>query len=268
MRKLLISLMALTVALVLAACGGDDGSDDKDKDKDKGGGENGQASQQQKMPEPDLKDVPDVVAKVNGDKIKKKEFSSMYQSVFQRSAMQSRLTGKEVDQKKLKKQTAEVLVGNELLKQEANNRDYSASDKAVDKKLNDLAKQNGLESKDKLLSKLKEQGTKKNEVISQIKTQVKMDKLVAEESGDIEPTEKELKKAYDQWKSQKKQAQKNKKDNEDGDSGKDSKKDKEIASFDEKKSDLKQSIKSKKEAQARQTLVDKLRKDADVTINL
>ncbi|MFD2760046.1 SurA N-terminal domain-containing protein [Lentibacillus juripiscarius] len=261
MRKLLMTLMALGIALVLAACGGDDESSDKDN----GGGsdKNGQASEQQKkMPEPDLKDVPDVVAKVNGEEIKKKEFKSTYQSLFQRMAMQSQLTGQKLDQDKLKKQTAEGMVGNQLLIQEANDRDYSASDKDVDETLNDMAKQNGLESKDKLLSKLEEQGMKEKEVVSQIKTQVKVEKLISEESGDTEPTEEELQKAYDQWKSQQEKAKEgNKGEKEDGE-------EKKIASFDEKKSDLKSQLKTQKENKARQTLVEKLRKDADVTINL
>lgn len=109
-------------------------------------------------------------------------------------AMQSQLTGQKLDQDKLKKQTAEGMVGNQLLIQEANDRDYSASDKDVDETLNDMAKQNGLESKDKLLSKLEEQGMKEKEVVSQIKTQVKVEKLISEESGDTEPTEEELQK--------------------------------------------------------------------------
>ncbi len=155
-------------------------------------------------------------------------------------AMQSQLTGQKLDQDKLKKQTAEGMVGNQLLIQEANDRDYSASDKDVDETLNDMAKQNGLESKDKLLSKLEEQGMKEKEVVSQIKTQVKVEKLISEESGDTEPTEEELQKAYDQWKSQQEKAKEgNKGEKEDGE-------EKKIASFDEKKSDLKSQLKTQK----------------------
>ncbi|TRM11310.1 peptidylprolyl isomerase [Lentibacillus cibarius] len=263
MKKLLMSLIALSLAVVLAACGGDDeGSDDK---QDKGDNENGQASQQQDMPKPDLKNIPDVVAKVNGEEIKKQEFKSMYQSNFQQMAMQSQLTGQKLDQDKMKKQIADLMVNNELLIQEANNRDYSASDKDVDEKLNDMVKQFGMESKDKMLSNFEEQGMKEEEVVSQVKTQVKVDKLVAEESGGIEPTEKEIKEAYDQWKKQQQQAQKNDKDDKDGENKEE---DKEIASFDEKKSELKQAIKNQKQQQELQTIVEKLRKDADVTVNL
>ncbi|GGK07327.1 hypothetical protein GCM10007063_32300 [Lentibacillus kapialis] len=255
-------MITLSLAVVLAACGGDDGdSGDSKKDKDNAEEkQDGQASKQQEMPKPNLKGVPDVVAKVNGNEITKKEFESTYKGQFQQMAMQSQMSGQKLDQDKLKKQTAESMVGTELLIQEVNNRDFKASQKEVDNTLKELAQQNQLKSKDKFLSALKEQGMKEKEIMSQVKQRVKMDKLIAEESGDIEPTEKELKKAYDQFKSQQEQMNKNSKDGKGGEG--------DIPSYDDMKSDLKSQVKRQKEAKATQKIVDQLREKADVTINL
>lgn len=255
MKKFTVIVMVLALALVMAACGGE--SKDNNGEKGSGEGQGEQASQQQKQPKPDLKDVPDVVAKVNEEKITKKEFEDIYKGQFQRMAIQAKMSGQKLDQDKMKKKTAESMVGSELLKQEANNRDYQISQKEIDKKLKELAKQNQLKSKDKFLSALKKQGMKKKEIMSRVEQIIKVDKLIADESGDINPTEKELKKLYDQYKSQQKQMNKKK-----GDKGGD------IPSYNDMKSDLKKQVKRQKKIKAQQKIVDQLREKADVTINL
>ncbi|HLR60975.1 MAG TPA: SurA N-terminal domain-containing protein [Lentibacillus sp.] len=256
MKKLITIMLTLGLAVVLAACGGDDGDSGDSKESAKES-QDEQASKKQEKPKPNLEGVPDVVAKVNGKEITKKEFESTYKGQFQRMAMQSQMSGQKLDQDKLKKQTAEGMVGTELLIQEVNNRDYKASQKEIDETLKELAKQNQLKSKDKFLSALKEQGMKEKEVMSQVKQRVKMDKLIADESGDTEPTEKELKEAYDKFKSQREQMSKNSKDGG-GD----------IPSFEDMKSDLKNQVKRQKEAKATQKIIDQLREKANVTINL
>ncbi|WP_010529310.1 SurA N-terminal domain-containing protein [Lentibacillus jeotgali] len=258
MKKFVMVMMTLSLAAVLAACGGSDGGSGNNEGNNNGQGE--QASGQQEMPQPDLEGVPDVVAKVNGEEITKKEFESTYKGQFQRMAMQSQMSGQKLDQDKLKKQTAEGMVGSELLIQEVNNRDYEASQKEVDETLNELAKQNQLGSKDEFLSALKEQGMKEDEIMSQVETQVKVDKLISEESGSTEPTEKELKQAYDQFKSQREQMSQN--GNGNGNGGGD------IPSYEEMKSDLKTQVQRQKEMEAQQKIIDQLREKADVTINI
>ncbi|QKY71143.1 SurA N-terminal domain-containing protein [Lentibacillus sp. CBA3610] len=252
MKKFIMLMMALSLAVVLAACNGDSENND---DSGNEGNEDEQASQQQEMPEPDLEGVPDVVAEVNGEEITKEEFESTYQGQFQQMAMQAQMTGQEIDQNQMKQQTAEGMVGTELIIQEANNRDYSASDEEVDETLNELAQQNQIESTDEFISALEEQGMAEDEIMSQVETQVKIDKLIAEESGDLEPTEEELQSAYDQFKSQQEQMSG---DGEEAD----------IPSFDEMKSDLETQVRNQKQGQATQSIIDQLREDADVTINI
>ncbi|MFZ4451628.1 SurA N-terminal domain-containing protein [Salibacterium aidingense] len=281
LKKSVFSLFLVLILSVTAACGNEDesagannnesgaqdeeqtgsGSDSKsDSEKENGSGDGGsqegESSQQAEMPEPDLENVPDVVATVNGEEISGEEFKSSYEGQFQQAAMQSQMTGEEVDQDQLKQQVADSLVGTELLTQEAENRNLEASQEKIDSTLKDLVEQNNFNSQDELMTALKEQqGMNKEEVMAQIETQVKIDQLISEETGDVEPTEEELKQAYEQAKAQQAQM---------SGEGEDA----ETPSFEEMKPDLKEQVKSQKEAEASQALVEELRKNADVSINL
>lgn len=258
MKKLLMLMMALGLAVIMAACNGDS----EDNNNEESSGEEGQseqaAQQQQEMPEPDLENIPNVVAEVNGEEISAEEFKTTYEGQFQQMAMQSQMSGQELNQDELKQQIAEGMVSSELLIQEAGNRNLEASNEEVDEKLNELAQQSGIESQDEFISALEEQGMDEEEITSQVQTQVKVDKLVAEESGDTEPTEEELQEAYDQFKAQQEQM------NQGGEDGEQA----EVPSFDEVKPDLKAQVEQQKTAEATQTIIDQLREDADVTINL
>src|SRR5690625_7469745 len=72
--------------------------------------------------------------------------------------------------------------------------------------INDLVEQNGMESKDDLLEAFEEQGIDEEELMSEVETQVKVDKLIADITKDIEITEDETKEAYETIKSQQEQA--------------------------------------------------------------
>ncbi|MGP4077472.1 SurA N-terminal domain-containing protein [Halobacillus sp. K22] len=271
-KKWLLSLsLALFIAL-LTACGNDEGSggdsenneeasqqeesseNSESNQEGEGSSQEGEGSEQAQMPEPNLEGVPEVVATVNGEEIKKEEFTRTYESQFQRSAMQSQMSGQEVDQEQLKQQTAEGLVGQELLVQEANDRGLEATEEEVNERITELVESNqGVESKEQFFSTIEEQqGMNEEQVRSQLQTQIKVDKLLAEENGDLEPTEEELKKAYDEAKA----AQ------EESGGGQ------EMPSYEEAKPTLKQQLTQQKESQAYQTLVEKLREDADVKVNL
>ncbi|MDQ0298442.1 peptidyl-prolyl cis-trans isomerase SurA [Salibacterium salarium] len=271
-KKWLLSLFLAVFVSVIAACGNGDesegenseGSDTQEEETDgesEGTSEDGEAASEDggstETPEPDLEGTPDVVAEVNGEEITKDEFETSYEGQFQQAAMQSQMTGQELDQDQLKQQVAESLISTELLTQEANNRDIEASQEEIDNTVSDLVEQNNLESKDAFLSTLEEQqGMSEEDVMSQVELQVKMEKLISEEAGDIEPTEEELQEAYDQVTAQQEQMS-----GEDGEEV-------EIPSFEEMKPDLKEQVKTQKESEASQTLVEDLREDADITNNL
>ncbi|WP_370456220.1 SurA N-terminal domain-containing protein [Planomicrobium sp. YIM 101495] len=238
--------------LALAACGGADEAADKNETPDsqeEAATEEG--AETVEMPEPDLEGVPNVVAEVNGEEVTKEEFETVYTAQFQQASMQSQMTGEELDQDQLKKMVADSIVGQKLLIQEAGNRDFTASDEAVETMLNDLTAQNGMETSDDLLAALKEQGMSEEEIMGQIETQVKLDALLAEEAGDTEPTEEEVRATYDQLKAQQEEA-----------GGE------EMPAYEEVKPTLFEQLKQQKAGQAAQTLVAKLREQGDVTINL
>ena len=254
-KKWFLGLSLGTSLIVLSACGGTDESAENENaqpetEEQAPSGE--ESAEQPEMPEPDLEGIPEVVAQVNGEEVSKEEFETAYTGQFQQAAMQAQMSGQEIDQNQLKNQLAESMVGQELLIQEAENQELTASEEEVDQTLEQLAQQNGLESKDEFLSALNEQGMAEDEVMSQIETQVKVDQLIAESAGDTDPSNEELEAAYEQVKAQQEQMGS----------------EEELPAFDELKPELEEQVKMQKENEATQTLVAELREKADVTINL
>src|SRR5699024_12745067 len=133
---------------------------------------------------------------VNDGEVTKEDFEATYQQQYQQMAMQAQMSGQnmeEIDQDELKEQTADGLVGQEVLMQEANDRVSDISDDDIDEKIDKVVEQNGMESKDELVETLEEQGMEEDEFMERIETQVRVDKLLEEESGDLEPSEDEVK---------------------------------------------------------------------------
>lgn len=262
MRKKALLGAALAITLFgVAACGDEGSGADQEASSDQSTEQQmpeqeGQDPQQPELPEPDLEGIPDVVAEVNGKKIDKEEFEAAYESQFQQMMMQAQMTGEEINQDELKASTAENLVGNELLTQEAENRKITASKEQVDDTLQEMAEANGMESGEEFIAALAEQGMAEDEVMDQLETQVEIEQLIAEEAGDIEPTEAELQELYEQTAAQQEQAA-----GEGGEAG-------EMPAFEEVEDQLKEQVKAQKEGEAMQVLVDSLRDKGDVTVHL
>ena len=208
----------------------------------------------EEMPEPDLEGIPDVVAEVNGEEIHKEDFEAAFAGQYQQAAMQAQMMGQPVDEEMIKEQVLESMVGMELLIQEAENSGFEATEEEKEELLENIAEQNGL-SRDEFLAALEEQGMDEEEVMSQLETQVKIDQLIARETGDIEPTDEELEEAYDMMVEQQEAMA------EEGEET-------DIPSFEEIKPQLEEQLKAQKQSEATQMLVEELREDADVTIHL
>lgn len=244
-KWLLMLSLVLTIGM-LAACGDKDNAEEDTDNND---------NEQAEMPEPDLEGIPDIVAEVNDGEVTKEDFEGMYQQQFQQMAMQAQMSGQsmdEIDQDELKEQTAEGMVGQELLMQEANDRIDEITDEDKDKTIDDVVEQNGMETKDELLEALEEQGLDEDEFMEQIETQVRVDMLLDEESGDMEPSDEEIEEAYEDMKKQQEEADS----------------DEEVPEFDEMKDQLAEQLKGQKQQEVTEELVAKLREDAEVTINL
>ena len=84
----------------------------------------------------------------------------------------------------LKTQVADGLVSQNS-NPEVDNRELEVTEEDTNGVLDELVEQNGMESQDDLFAAFEEQDMPKDEVMSQVEMQVKVDKLIAEESGEI-----------------------------------------------------------------------------------
>src|SRR5699024_6562395 len=249
-KKLLLGLAAAVAAFSLAACGGD-GDDAKD--------DAAQTEQQdgQEMPEPDLDNIPDVVAEVNGEEISGETFSENYESQYQQLAMQAQMTGEEPDQDELKQEALDMMINSELLVTEAEDEGYTASEDDVDEYISDMAEENGMDSSDDLMKQFEEQGLDEDQVREDIHKEVLMDQVL-ETIDSEEPTDDEL---YEMYDTQVQQLEAMNEHAEDGDEP-------DEPSFEERKPDLEEQATQQKENEAVEKHLDGLREDADIETNI
>lgn len=244
-----LGLVAAASLLALSACGSS--SDDKSSDKDASASESPSASADAgtgSADGPDLSGIPDVVAEVNGEEVTKDEFVPLYEAAFQQATAQAQTSGQAPDEEQIKKQTADDLVSTELLTQEAESRGLEVSDDEVDAELEVIAKQSQLGSADELLAAIEKNGMTEDQARNQVEMQVLVEKLVEDEDGSTTPTEKELRAIYD---AAVKQAKGQK-----------------IPPFAQVHDQIEEQAKSEQVGKVAQGLVEDLRKDADITINL
>lgn len=247
-KKLLIGASTIALFFAAAACS-DDGGDDAGAPNDDGGIQDGGAL------EPDLEGIPDVVAEVNGEEIDKDEFVTAYEGHFQQRAMEAQQTGEEVDQDQLKEETAQNLVDNQILTQEAEDRGFSASAEDIDELLDEIAMQNGLESTDDFVAAMEEQGMAEDELKSEVEAQVQVEQLITDEAGDISPSEEKLQELYDEA-----EAEQEAMGGGEGDG--------EMPPFEEVAPQLEEQAQAEKEAEVVDELLAELQEEADVTIHL
>lgn len=203
------------------------------------------------MPEPDLEGLPDPVAEVNGSEITLDEFAGVYEGQFQQAAMEAMMSGQDVDDAMIQNQVLESMIGNELLFQEASDRDYDISDGDVDAALEELATGSGVSSEE-FLASMEEQGMDSDQVRDELRTRVAVERLIADETGDLAPSSEEVRDYYDELVAQAEAAGS----------------EEEIPPFEEAEEFIAQQLASEREGQAVSGIVDGLREDADVTVHI
>src|SRR5699024_78598 len=157
--------------------------------------------------------------------------------------------------KDLEKQTAQKLDNNQVLTPEAGKPKNSVSDNDIDQALKEAAQSGQMSEKD-FLSAMKDQGMDKKKVRSELKNQLKIEGLIDDEYDELEVSGEEIGQAYEKAKAQQEQmAQQGGQDQEE-------------PPLDEMRPQLKEKVKSEKSNEATQKYAKKLRKQADVTINL
>jgi peptidyl-prolyl cis-trans isomerase SurA len=236
------SLGALAVAalLTLSACGSE-GSSDASPDSDSGAA----------AASSDSAGIPEVVAEVNGEEVTREEFEPIYQAQLEQATAQAQQGGAAPDEEALKKQTVDDLVDTELLAQEADSRGIEVTDEDVDAELTSLAEQNGMKSGTELLDAIAKQGMDEETARDQVETQVMVERLVVDENGPFEPTEKELRALYAQAKQQ-------------AASGGSA----DVPPFAQVRDQIAQQAEAQETGTVAEALLKDLRKDADITINL
>lgn len=250
-----LGLSLAAAMLALTACGGGDDTSGKAGSSEEPTSQEESAGAEQAQ-EPDLEGIPDVVAEVNGEEVTKDDFVVLYEAQFQQAAMQAQMGGEQPDEDALKEQTADNLVNTTLLAQEAEARGIEVTEQDVDDELAAVAKENQLGSVEELFAALEKQGATEEQARTQLESQIVVEQLVADEAGPVEPTEQELRGIYKRAKKQ--QAQ----------SGQQGGQTQAIPPYAKVKPQLEEQAKADRMDEVAQTLVDALREDADITVNL
>jgi len=251
-----IAIGTAAAVLTLGACGGSDGGAEQDPaatDSAAQGQDPAASGEAASATEPDLSDVPDVVAEVNGEQVTRDEFVPIYEASFRQATAQAEMGGAAPDEEALKKQAVDDLVDTELLAQEAESRGLEVSGADVDAELESLAEQNQMGSAEELLAAVEEQGLSEDQARAQVETQVMVEQLVVDEDGPVRPTEKELRALYARVKQQQAQS------GQEGQS---------IPPFAQVRDQLEEQARTERIGTVAGSLLDGLRKDADISIKL
>lgn len=242
-------LAAVLVAVLGAgaACSGSGGSEDA-------GTPEAKSAQGEKKEPTESEPVPAVVAEVNGEKIGKAEFMRAYQAQAPQPGQPAQPG--QPSEEQLRDQVVQSLVTQTLLMQEADKRKIDASDGQVDRTLDELAQQNGMKDGTQLVEALKQRGMKAGEIRAQAAMQTRLDQLIAQEAGNVQASDQEVRALYAQLKAQSQAG---------GQQGGQSQ---QVPPLTQVRPQLEQQIESQQESQAARGLVDELRKGADITIHV
>jgi parvulin-like peptidyl-prolyl isomerase len=193
LRKALLLLVALTLALAASACGGS-GSDDDSASNDGGQGETTAA---QTVPA-------DAVALVAGQPVPKTAFDqlvSQAQATYKAEEREFPKPGT-ADYEAIKNQAVQFLVQRAQFEQEAKALGITITDADVDKRLDELKEQFFGGDDKQYQDALKEQGLTEEQVKADVRAQVVSEKLFETVTKDVNVTDADIQKYYDENKAQ------------------------------------------------------------------
>ncbi|WP_106495006.1 SurA N-terminal domain-containing protein [Lentibacillus sp. Marseille-P4043] len=192
MKKFIMLAIALCIVTVLAACGDDT---DSAKKNDNETNTEEQANQKVKITDKEKVNNDDVVVQINGTDVK----GDQYNDVYAQTKTLMNQYGEDVsDQDKLKEQAMNVLVQQELLKQDANKQGITVSDEEVESEL-DKMKSAG---KDKFSQVLEQYNLTEESYKDQLAFELTLREYIDQEITGTEVTEEEIKSYYDKLKEQ------------------------------------------------------------------
>ncbi|OCA90439.1 peptidylprolyl isomerase [Bacillus sp. FJAT-27225] len=255
MKKMKLTLITGLLAVVLAACGGNEESKEaKNDDKAKTEQTAEQKEQQKQMEEMQKKleaqqvDEKKTVAVVNDKEILGSDYNSALAYIQgQMQQMGQDPTSKEAAEQ-VKDQAIDSLVRQTLLLQDVNDKGYKAPEADVNKQLDELKKQ--FKTEKEFEDALKKSGMDMKTLETQIADDIKFRQYVEKELPVAKISDDEIKKAYDQFADQGKSAGQ------------------EVPKLEEIKPQIEQSLQQQKQQEKLAQLVDDLKKNAKIDIKI
>ncbi|WP_066307267.1 SurA N-terminal domain-containing protein [Bacillus sp. FJAT-29814] len=255
MKKMMFTFITGLMVVVLAACGGNEASKEaKNNDKAKTGETAQQKEQQKQMDEMQKKlkaqqiDEKKMVALVNDKEILGSDYNSVLSSIQgQMLQMGQDPTSKEAAEQ-AKNQTIDSLVGQTLLLQEADKKNYKVSEEDINKQLDGIKKQ--FKTDKEFEAALQKSGMDMKKLKSQIADEIKLNQYFEKEMPAGEITDEEIQKTYDQYVEQGKSAGQ------------------EVPKLEDVKPQIQQSLQQQKQQEKLVQQVEELKKNAKIDIKI
>ncbi|WP_059173183.1 SurA N-terminal domain-containing protein [Bacillus sp. FJAT-27445] len=255
MKKMMFILITGLLAVVLAACGGNEESKDaKNDDKAKTAQSDYKKEQQKKMEEMQKKlkaqqiDEKKTVAIVNDKEILGSDYNSTLASIQgQMQQMGQDPTSKEAAEQ-VKNQTIDSLIGQTLLLQDVNKKNYKVSEADIKKQLDELKKQ--FKTEKEFEAALKKSGMDMKTLETQIADDIKLKQYFEKEVPAGKITDEEIQQTYDQFAEQGKSTGQK------------------VPKFEEVKPQIEQSLKQQKQQEKLAQQVEELKKNAKIDIKI
>ena len=204
--------------------------------------------------EPQLEDIPDVVATVNGEDITKDFFAMYYVPTLKRTVEQQTYQEEEEknDEEALRQQiqddTLELLIQQQLLLQEAKSRNITVEEEVIHQQLQSFKQQ--YESEEAFQAALQEENFTKEELEQDIKIQIMINQLMEDELKNVEVSEEQTRELYEELNEMQGENEEN------------------MPSYEELQPQLEQQILQQLRFEKRQELVEKLRKEGEIKVYL
>src|SRR4051812_14672175 len=202
MKKMMLTLITGLMAIILAACGGNEESKEAEYGDKANTAETDQQKEQymeemQKKLEAQQVDEKKTVAIVNDKEILGNYYNSTLASAQGQMQQMGQDPTSEEAAEQVKKQTINSLVGQTLLLQEADKKGYKVSEADIKKQLDETKKQ--FKTEKEFEAALKKSGMDMKILETQIADDIKLKQYVEKEVPVGEITDEEIQKTYDQY---------------------------------------------------------------------
>lgn len=252
MKKISLFLVTILTVGVLAACASKDDNAAKEGNKE-------QNKQEEKAPEAEKVDPKETVAIVNGKEIKGEEYNMMLEQT-QMMMMQFGQAGGDAD--KMKDQTLNALIDQEVLSQEVADKGYKASEDEVNKYLEEIKA--GYESEEKFKEALEGTPLTMETLKAQLAEELALEKYMEKELGESKVTDDQVKDYYNQAKeqseAQQKQAPEGEEKAKEGEEAPESK----FPELAEVEDQIRGQLEKEEKQKQLQTIVEDLKKNSDI----